>query len=44
MPGFGANPNLGPYLDNIYMYLKARADGKLAPGRPDRFDREELNF
>jgi mono/diheme cytochrome c family protein len=43
MPGFGTNPNLGPYLDNIYMYLKARADGKLATGRPDRFDRPTLD-
>ena len=43
MPGYGTNPNMAPYLDNIYMYLKARADGVLAPGRPERFDAPKLD-
>ena len=43
MPGFGTNPNMAPYLDNIYMYLKARADGVLPPGRPERFDAPTLD-
>ena len=29
MPEFGANPNVSCYLDDIYVYLKARADGAL---------------
>ena len=38
MPAFGTDVNMAPYMDNIYMYLKARSDGVLAPGRPERFD------
>lgn len=32
MPGFANNPNVMCYVDSIYVYLKARADGKLAAG------------
>ena len=38
MPAFGTDVNLSPYMDEIYMYLKARSDGVLPPGRPERFD------
>jgi methanol metabolism-related c-type cytochrome len=34
MPAFGTNPNVICYLDDIYTYLKARADGALGRGRP----------
>jgi methanol metabolism-related c-type cytochrome len=34
MPGFGENANVMCYLDDIYAYLKARADGVLPRGRP----------
>ena len=34
MPAFGENVNVMCYLDDIYSYLKARADGALARGRP----------
>ena len=34
MPAFGNNPNVYCYLDDIYVYLKARADGVLPRGRP----------
>ena len=34
MPGFGTDPNVMCYLDDIYAYLKARSDGVLARGRP----------
>ena len=34
MPAFGENANVMCYLDDIYVYLKARADGALARGRP----------
>jgi methanol metabolism-related c-type cytochrome len=32
MPGFANNPNVMCYVDSIYVYLKARADGKLKAG------------
>ncbi|WP_072391593.1 c-type cytochrome, methanol metabolism-related [Hyphomicrobium sp. CS1GBMeth3] len=34
MPGFGTNKNVMCYLDDIYVYLRARADGAQGPGRP----------
>ena len=34
MPAFGENLNVMCYLDDIYVYLKARSDGALKPGRP----------
>jgi mono/diheme cytochrome c family protein len=36
MMGFAGDPNIAPYIDDIYAYLKARADGALARGRPIR--------
>ena len=34
MPPFDGNKNVICYLDDIYVYLKARADGAIARGRP----------
>lgn len=34
MPAFGDNPNVMCYLDDIYVYLKARGTGHLPRGRP----------
>ena len=34
MPAFGQNPNVMCYLDDIYVYLKARSDNTLGRGRP----------
>lgn len=34
MPGFGTDPNVMCYLDDIYAYLKARSDGAVGRGRP----------
>ena len=34
MQGFADDPNIAPYVDNIYGYLQARADGALSRGRP----------
>ena len=34
MPALGDNPNVMCYIDDIYIYLKARADGGLPRGRP----------
>ena len=36
MPAFGTNEDVALYLDDIYAYLKARADGALDRGRPER--------
>lgn len=36
MPGFADNPNLAPYVRDIYAYLQARADGAIGRGRPAR--------
>jgi mono/diheme cytochrome c family protein len=38
MKGFGDDPNIAPYIDDIYAYLQARADGALGPGRPVRLE------
>ena len=37
MKGFAGDPNVAPYVDDIYAYLQARADGVLGRGRPIRF-------
>ena len=39
MPPFGEVEDVVLYLDDIYGYLKARSDGVLDRGRPERFDR-----
>ena len=36
MPSFGTDPNVVQNLDDIYRYLKARADGAIPGGRPQR--------
>jgi methanol metabolism-related c-type cytochrome len=41
MPSFGENPNVMLYVDDIYSYLKARADGAIGRGRPDRLPKEK---
>lgn len=35
MPSFAENVNVMCFVDDIYAYLKARADGALARGRPE---------
>ena len=34
MPALGDNANVMCYIDDIYVYVKARADGALPRGRP----------
>jgi mono/diheme cytochrome c family protein len=34
MKGFSNDPNIAPYIDDLYAYLRARADGALGRGRP----------
>ena len=36
MPALGDNKNVMCYVDDIYVYLKARAEGALPGGRPKR--------
>jgi mono/diheme cytochrome c family protein len=36
MKGFANDPNIAPYIDDIYAYLQARADGVLGRGRPSK--------
>jgi methanol metabolism-related c-type cytochrome len=38
MPPFGDVEDVMLYLDDIYAYLKARSDGVLGRGRPERLD------
>jgi methanol metabolism-related c-type cytochrome len=38
MPSFGENRNVMCYLDDIYVYLRARADGALGRIRPEKHD------
>lgn len=41
MPAWEQDPNVKPHLLDIYAYLRARADGVLAPGRPGRQQESE---
>jgi len=34
MRGFANDPNIDPYVDDIYAYLQGRADGVIGRGRP----------
>jgi methanol metabolism-related c-type cytochrome len=36
MPAFGTVMDVATYIDDIYAYLKARSDGALGRGRPQR--------
>ena len=38
MPAWKSNPNVMPKLPDLWAYLKARSDGVLPTGRPERFD------
>ena len=40
MPPFGEAEDVVTYLDDIYGYLKARSDGVLDRGRPERFEQK----
>jgi methanol metabolism-related c-type cytochrome len=41
MPSFGTTDDVVLYIDDIYAYLKARADGKLPRGRPKRIGEDD---
>lgn len=38
MKGYTDDPNVVPYIDDIYAYLQARADGVLDRGRPNKLE------
>jgi hypothetical protein len=38
MPAFGANANVMCYIDDIYVYLRARADDAVPRGRPAKHE------
>jgi len=44
MPSFGTNRNVMCYLDDIYVYLKARGTEDLARGRPGKKHKKSATF
>jgi hypothetical protein len=38
MPAFGTNPNVMCYLDDLFVYLRARANGAVSRGRPQKHE------
>jgi len=38
MPAFGTNPNVMCYLDDLFVYLRARANGAVPRGRPQKHE------
>ena len=38
MPSFGTNPNVMCYLDDIFVYLRARANDVVPRGRPQNHE------
>jgi methanol metabolism-related c-type cytochrome len=38
MPAFGDNPNVACYMDDLYIYLRARANDALPRGRPAKHE------
>ena len=38
MKGFADDANMAPYIDDLYAYLRARADGALGRGRPVKLE------
>ncbi|MCT8266342.1 c-type cytochrome, methanol metabolism-related [Afifella sp. JA880] len=44
MPSFGTNPNVMCYIDDIYIYLRARAQGDLPRGRPPKKEKKPDSF
>jgi methanol metabolism-related c-type cytochrome len=44
MPAFGDNRNVMCYIDDIYVYLRARAYDKVGPARPEKRDDRPATF
>jgi methanol metabolism-related c-type cytochrome len=44
MPSFAENKNALCYLDDIYVYLRARSTGAVSPGRPEKKEERPSGF
>ena len=44
MPAFGQNPNVMCYLDDIYVYLRARSNDAVGRVRPEKHDDKSQAF
>jgi methanol metabolism-related c-type cytochrome len=44
MPSFGTNRNVVCYIDDLWVYLKARSDEAIPPGRPAKKDQPSETF
>jgi methanol metabolism-related c-type cytochrome len=44
MPAFGDNRNVMCYIDDIYIYLRARGADKVGEGRPEKRDDKPASF
>jgi methanol metabolism-related c-type cytochrome len=44
MPAFGDNPNVACYMDDIYVYLRARADDALGRVRPSKHEEKPAAY
>jgi hypothetical protein len=44
MPANGENKNVMCYIDSIYTYLRARGDGAVGRGRPDKHAPKPASF
>ena len=38
MPAFGDNPNVACYMDDLYVYLRARANDAVGRARPGKHE------
>jgi methanol metabolism-related c-type cytochrome len=44
MPAFASNPNVMCYLDDIFIYLRARSDGAIDRGRPEKHEPKTKDY
>ncbi|NEU10954.1 c-type cytochrome, methanol metabolism-related [Methylobacterium sp. BTF04] len=44
MPAFGENKNVMCYIDDVYVYLRARSDGVIGRGRPAEHEPKSATF
>jgi methanol metabolism-related c-type cytochrome len=44
MPAFGDNPNVACYMDDLYIYLRARANDAVGRARPDKHEDKSKAF